>query len=120
MIQCIFVGLGGAAGAVLRYLVGLIRISCASEFPWKTLAINVAGSFCIGLAAAAAERYGLHANLVLFLKAGVCGGFTTFSTFALESLGLLRSGRVLPALAYISASILLSLFAVLGAQRIVG
>lgn len=93
--NCLFVGLGGAAGAVCRYLVGMLPVLQRGAFPLATLVINLLGSFLIGLIAQRASGpAGLDPNLVLFLKVGFCGGFTTFSTFSLESLTLLEEGRL--------------------------
>ena len=88
MAECLFVGIGGFIGSVCRYLIGLIPLSQSNGFPVKTLVINVAGAFAIGLISAAAKHTGLDGRAVLFLKAGICGGFTTFSTFALETVTL--------------------------------
>ncbi len=92
--NCLFVGAGGAAGAVCRYLMGLIPWLQRGAFPLPTLLINLLGAFLIGLIAQrAGGPAGMDPNLVLLLKVGFCGGFTTFSTFSLESLSLLESGR---------------------------
>ena len=74
----LFVGLGGALGAVLRYAISLFPYK--GTFPVLTFITNVLGALLIGYIAGAAARRGLSRNLVLFLKTGVCGGFTTFST----------------------------------------
>ena len=83
MINCLFVGLGGFIGAVCRYLIGLLPVQSESGFPYKTFLINVAGAFLIGCIATYAGKHpSVNPQLVLFLKVGICGGFTTFSTFA--------------------------------------
>ena len=88
------VGAGGFCGAALRYLVGLIPTLQRGAFPLHTLLINLGGALLIGFLAGSAQHGGaLSPRLLLFLKVGLCGGFTTFSTFSLESLGLLESGR---------------------------
>lgn len=93
--NCLFVGLGGGAGAVCRYLVGMLPVLQRGAFPLATLVINLLGSFLIGLIAQRVNGpAGLDPNLVRFLKVGFCGGFTTFSTFSLESLTLLEEGRL--------------------------
>ena len=120
MINCIMVGIGGFIGSVCRYLIGLLPMEASSGFPIKTLAINVIGSFCIGLIAAlAAKNEGLNPHVVLLLKVGVCGGFTTFSTFAYESTELIKSGHTLTAFAYVCASVLLGVAAIFAAQLLV-
>ena len=80
-------------GAVCRYLIGLIPVNENLAFPVKTFAINILGSFIIGLIAGLAlKNNALNPRLVLFLKVGICGGFTTFSSFALETGDLIRAG----------------------------
>lgn len=117
MFSAFCVAAGGAIGAVSRYLIGLIRISETTVFPYKTLIINIAGSFIIGLISAyAANKSGFNPDLLLFLKVGICGGFTTFSTFAFETADLLHSGKPAAAFAYIALSIVLSVGAVFLAQ----
>ncbi|SCJ68734.1 camphor resistance protein CrcB [uncultured Clostridium sp.] len=106
MINCVFVGLGGMLGAVARYLLGLIPVREMGGFPLITLGINILGALVIGLLAALAQKQaGLDAGLLLFLKVGLCGGFTTFSTFALEAQGLLSGGRWGMALLYVTLSV---------------
>lgn len=91
MIQILSVGAGGFIGAVLRFFMGKLPLKEMTIFPVNTLLINLIGAFAIGLVAAAGSRYGAeNSNLVLFLKVGLCGGFTTFSTFSLESLALIQ------------------------------
>ena len=105
---CLAVGVGGFLGSVCRYLVSLIPLGKGGPFPFHTLAINLAGALAIGLIASAALRGScLNPRLVLFLKTGICGGFTTFSTFALETGDLLRAGR--PGLAALYAALSLGL-----------
>lgn len=116
MIKCLLVGIGGAAGAICRYLIGLIPLETSHGFPVKTLVINVIGAFLIGLISAAAEKHSLSPMLVLMLKTGVCGGFTTFSTFALETGQLMENGNTLYALGYVLASVIFSVAAVFFAQ----
>lgn len=107
------VGLGGFAGSVCRYLVGLLPVGANEGFPYKTLAINVVGAFFLGLICAwAAKNSNLSPRMVLMLRVGVCGGFTTFSTFAFEALELLRGGRPAAAAAYVLASMALGVLAV--------
>ncbi|MCH5269219.1 MAG: fluoride efflux transporter CrcB [Lachnospiraceae bacterium] len=119
MLECILVGIGGFIGSVLRYLIGLIPIETDNGFPVKTLAINVVGSFFISLIVVlAARNKAINPHFVLMLKVGVCGGFTTFSTFAYESAELMKSGHMLTAFAYVCLSIVLSVAAVFTAQML--
>ena len=110
LLNCVFVGLGGAAGSICRYLLGLLPLKPASGFPAITLCINIAGAFALGLIGALAGKYAkLNPQLLLFLRVGVCGGFTTFSTFSLESLVLLEDGRPVLFGGYVLLSVTLCL-----------
>ena len=120
MKSCVCVGLGGAVGSVFRYLIGLIPLNDAGGFPIKTLLINILGSFLIGLIATLSGKHAdISPDMILLLKTGICGGFTTFSTFALESSTLIQNGKITSAVLYMAASILFSLAAVSAAQYIV-
>jgi CrcB protein len=117
-VNCLFVALGGIIGSVSRYLLGLIPVKASSGFPVITFIINVVGAFAIGLIAGALQKNStLNPQLVLLLKVGVCGGFTTFSTFSLESLTLMQNGHVTTAVLYIGASVLFGILAVLCGER---
>jgi len=89
-MNVLLVFLGGGVGSVLRYLVGMCIGSAA--FPWATFAVNAVGSFAIGLFGGWAARFGWGEALRLSLIVGLCGGFTTFSTFSKESLALIEGG----------------------------
>jgi len=106
----LWVFLGGGIGSILRYAVGL----CigAATFPWATLAVNVGGSFAIGLFGGLSERLGWPEAVRLALTVGLCGGFTTFSTFSKESLALAQSGRWCAFSAYAFGSIAIGFIAV--------
>lgn len=89
---CIF--LGGGTGSVLRYCVQLAlheRI-VPYNFPWATFTVNIVGSFLIGMFYALSARFNLATDIRLLLTTGLCGGFTTFSTFSNDSLILLKQG----------------------------
>lgn len=107
------VALGGALGSVARFwLTDVMTHLIGPRFPWGTLLVNVLGSFVIGLIAGLTltpERLGWHPAVRVFLMTGFCGGFTTFSAFSLQALELLREGEVVPALAYMLASVVLCL-----------
>lgn len=114
MLNCIYVGIGGFIGAIFRYLLSLIQISDKTQFPIITMITNIIGAFLIGLISAFAEKNGLlNSRIILLLKTGVCGGFTTFSTFSLESLNLIILGKMGYAIIYIILSIVLCLGAVM-------
>lgn len=117
MVECIIVGAGGFIGAILRYLIGLIPMSPESGFPVKTFLINIAGAFVIGIVAALTARNMLDSKVSLFLKVGVCGGFTTFSSFALETNQLMAKGQMATSVCYVVLSVLFGVLAVLAAQK---
>ena len=120
MIECIVVGAGGFIGAVCRYLIGLIPVNENLAFPVKTFAINILGSFIIGLIAGLAlKNNALNPRAVLFLKVGICGGFTTFSSFALETGDLIKGGNTVTALLYVILSVAAGVAAVFGGQAVV-
>lgn len=98
------VACGGALGAVLRHLA-----VAAFGAPWGVAAINILGSFLIGVAFVALSD---RATLALFLMTGVLGGFTTFSAFSLDTLRLFEAGEFAQALLYVGSSVLISLGAV--------
>lgn len=107
MLNILFVGLGGFVGAVCRYLIGLIPLNETMRFPIKTFGINVLGCIVIGIiSVVAAKNSSLNQHMLLFLKVGVCGGFTTFSTFALETVDLIKSGNPMIAFVYMLGSVL--------------
>lgn len=106
----LLIGLGGAAGSVLRYASGLLMSN--KHFPIATFCVNIIGSFIIGVVFALSIRdEAFSNNWKLFLATGFCGGFTTFSAFSLENMGLLQSGKYSMALLYIVVSILLGIAA---------
>lgn len=111
------VALGGAIGASLRYLVqlGSARL-LGTAFPYGTLAVNIAGSFLMGvLVVALAEKGGMR--FAPFLMTGILGGFTTFSAFSLDTITLWERGQSWMSLGYVGLSVFLSLAAlVVGLQ----
>lgn len=114
MNHILLVGAGGALGSVLRYLVGLWMLQRAGPaFPWGTLFVNVTGSFLIGfLAEFIMHKMGTSPEMRVFLITGVLGGYTTFSAFSLDAIALLEHGQTMSGLAYIVASVGLSMLAV--------
>ena len=104
MSSFLAVGLGGALGAMGRYGISLLPLK--SAFPWLTLLTNVLGALVIGFVVGVAAG-AVSPNTVLFWKTGVCGGFTTFSTFSLETLRLFESGQTGAGLLYAGASVML-------------
>ena len=108
--ELLLVGTGGFVGSILRYAVGraLGGITWLS-LPRGTLAVHVAGCFLIGILSGLPTPLSAHARLVLIT--GLCGGFTTFSTFMNENFLMFRSGQLVPMLAYASASLILGFVA---------
>lgn len=117
MAAYFWVALGGALGSVARFwLSGVVARNVGETFPWGTLIVNVSGSFVIGLSA---TLTGPEGRLLIppwfrhqFFMLGVCGGYTTFSSFSLQTLSLLQDGEWLYAGANILASVLACLVAV--------
>ena len=121
MLNCLVVALGGGIGACLRYLIGLIPLKESFTFPVKTLFINILGCFVIGLIAAiAAKTTSLSPRTVLFIKTGLCGGFTTFSTFALETETLIKTGHIGLAVLYVALSVVVGVGLAFAGQLVVG
>ena len=108
MKEALTVFIGGGVGATLRYwLQGVIYRFLGADFPYGTLAVNVAGSFFIGfLMAFFEERFVVQPALRLFLTIGILGGFTTFSSFSFETMSLLREGRYFSGTANVVYSVL--------------
>jgi fluoride exporter len=107
MFNLLLVVIGGGIGAGMRHLanMGALRV-VGPNYPWGTMAINVAGSFAMGLFVALLLRRGGSTELRLFVATGVLGGFTTFSAFSLDFATLWERGATLPALGYALASVI--------------
>ncbi len=104
------VGLGGSIGAMSRYLITTLWKT--NSFPFQTLFINIIGCLCIGIVLALSQKTNLLSNdAKLFLATGICGGFTTFSTFSAENFQLLKSGEYLTAGLYIFTSVAVCILA---------
>lgn len=121
LINCVAVGTGGFIGSVFRYLIGLLPVFSKYQMPFATLIVNVLGAIIIGMTIKSADMYQwMSGSALLFVKVGVCGGFTTFSTFSLEALGMLESGRLLTFGVYVFLSVLLCVLGVLAGKWIIG
>lgn len=108
LLECLAVGLGGFIGSVLRYIIGLIPIQETNIFPINTFIINILGTVLISIIAFyITQNVNYDENLILFLKVGLCGGFTTFSTFALETGDLIKSGNAEIAFIYVLLSVII-------------
>lgn len=109
MRSFVLVALGGALGAVCRYLI--CRFTDTS-FPWGTLTVNLLGSFLIGLFVGFVNKGLLSPDMKLLFVTGFCGAFTTFSTFANEALAMLKLGNVMLMALYVGVSVVLGIVAV--------
>jgi CrcB protein len=107
-------GLGGFIGTILRFAVTrYIQVSYVSVFPWGTLLVNVVGSFLIGLFLGFSEKGNLMSpEWRLFLTVGLCGGFTTFSSFSNDAIILLQGREMIRFSLYISLSFFLGLISI--------
>lgn len=114
-VTCLVVMAGGALGTLARYLVSVLAQPISRDLPWGTIIINVSGSFLIGFFGTltlAHGKYPVSENLRLFVMIGICGGYTTFSSFSLQTLDLLRNGAIVRAVINITASVALCVVAV--------
>ena len=105
------VAVGGATGSVARYALGVVLLRSSGAFPISTLLINVVGSFFIGLFSRLFDAPDHNQVLRVALTVGLCGGFTTFSTFSAETVTLLQQGKAGRAALYISVSVVASVLA---------
>jgi fluoride exporter len=115
-ITFLWVALGSAIGGCARYaLSGAVANWIGATFPWGTLIVNVTGCFVIGIFHTLTAPDGLllvPPNVRIFVMVGICGGYTTFSSFSLEFLNLMRNGAWLPAGEYVLASVVFCLIGV--------
>jgi len=113
--SCLIVMAGGALGTLARYVIASLALPISDKLPWGTIAINITGSFLIGFFGTltlALGRHPLPENARLFVMVGFCGGYTTFSSFSLQTLDLLRTGAIGRASFNIAASVILCIAAV--------
>lgn len=110
----ILVGSGGFIGSVLRYLVQIfVEKGLATTFPWGTFIANISGSFIIGIVFALAEKGSLmNAEWRIFLAVGICGGFTTFSSFAYNNLTMIKENSIGQLLFNVGGSLFFGILAV--------
>ena len=103
----LYIGAGGFLGSVLRYLIA-IAMRSHNVFPWGTFTVNLVGCLIIGFICGFAGRHpNLSPSVNLFLTVGLCGGFTTFSTFSKEALTLLQNGSITAFCLYAIGSVVL-------------
>lgn len=113
--NCLVVMAGGAIGTLARYLVSVMALPISGQLPWGTIIINVTGSLLIGFFGTltlANGRFPVSEPLRLFVMIGVCGGYTTFSSFSLQTLDLIRAGGATRAALNIGLSVALCIGAV--------
>jgi CrcB protein len=112
---CLLIMLGGALGTLFRYLISVLITTAPHGLPWGTIIINISGSFIIGFFGTltlAHGRFPVSENMRLLVMVGICGGFTTFSSFSLQTFDLLRNGHPIRATANIIGSVVLCICAV--------
>jgi CrcB protein len=116
----LLIGIGGGAGSILRYLCQKWAYQLyPHSFPWGTFVVNIIGCFLIGLFwGLAFKTFAANESWKLFLMTGICGGFTTFSAFTLESVGLLKEQKTGLFFSYIIASVVLGILATYGGMKI--
>lgn len=104
----LIVGIGSFFGGALRYAISiLMKNICGQGFPWGTLAVNLLGCFIFGVVFALFNKYhSLSSPWCLLLTTGICGGFTTFSTFANESIQMLQNGNLVSFFSYVAISVI--------------
>jgi fluoride exporter len=117
----LLVGLGGGIGSMCRYLCQRwAAYVYPHAFPWGTFAVNIIGCFAIGIFWGLSFRsFASNENWKLFLMTGLCGGFTTFSAFTLEGIGLVREQRLFLFFSYVAASVLLGLLATYAGMKLI-
>ena len=112
-----FVALGGAVGAMGRYAISLIPVK--TSFPFLTLITNILGAMMIGfIVGTISNREDVSQNTLLFWKTGICGGFTTFSTFSLEAFNLLEKKEYFAGGSYILLSVVFCILGVLCGRKL--
>jgi CrcB protein len=115
LLTCLVVMLGGALGSLARYAISFLSANYSRDLPLGTIGINITGSFLIGFFGTltlAQGRFPVSENLRLFVIVGLCGGYTTFSSFSLQTLDLMRSGALGRAAINVIASVILCVLAV--------
>jgi CrcB protein len=115
MALYLWIALGSAIGGVARYALTRMMLNSSAHFPTSTVLINIIGSFIIGFFGTltiAGGRYAVPESIRLFVMVGICGGFTTFSSFSLQTFDLMRSGMWGRALLNIGLSVVLCILAV--------
>ena len=103
----LFIGCGSFIGGAARYLISVAMKTISKGFPWGTLVVNLVGCLVIGLLwGFFSKNSGESSSWALFMTVGICGGFTTFSTFSKEALMMLQAGNFISLLAYVTISVI--------------
>ena len=110
MSTLLLIGLGGGIGAMARYGLSLITVN--SAFPFMTFITNILGALCIGIIVGIGNDKQLSKDIILPIKTGFCGGFTTFSTFSLEMLTLIQNRQYFAGISYALLSVILCIVGV--------
>ena len=119
--SCLIIMTGGALGTLARYVVSVLALPISDRLPWGTILINLSGAFVIGFFGTltlAHGRFPVSENWRLFVMVGICGGYTTFSAFSLQTLDLLRSGAVVRAGLNVALSVVLCVLAVAAGHHV--
>ncbi|HRG18664.1 MAG TPA: fluoride efflux transporter CrcB [Flavobacterium lutivivi] len=108
-----FIAIGGAVGSILRFLVSqIVSKFWTGNFPLATFTVNVLGCFMIGFFVGITTKNNLDNGLKWLLITGLCGGFTTFSTFSMENITLLQNNHFTTAFVYVISSVIISILSV--------
>lgn len=120
ILNCLFVGIGGFIGSVFRYLMSQIPALNSKVLPYQTLLANVLGAVIIGMIIKySGDHSNMNPHMLLLLKVGICGGFTTFSTFSAESLGFFESGKYGLGITYVVLSVVLCILGVFIGKQLI-
>ena len=103
----LFIGCGSFIGGAARYLISVAMKTMSKGFPWGTLVVNLVGCLVIGLLwGFFSKNFSESSSWALFMTVGICGGFTTFSTFSKEAIIMLQSGNIVGLISYIGVSVI--------------
>ena len=110
---------GGGIGSIIRFLLSSFIAPYSSKFPYSTLIVNIVSCVLLGMLIGWSSKHFLSDDMKLFLMVGICGGFSTFSTFSAESYQLFNTGAIINAFIYMGASFIICLIAIYLGMRVV-